>query len=194
MPNMGASGAAVMILIWCAEVTVYSIWKVLPCWIIAKRRNIAARWWNWVIPVWNFYTAYKLGHGSNRLLLLIIVLFTAGTAMLIANENSPAFLWGGRSLIIVGTGISLFVLYRWLMNIGILAGVHRHLLPLVLLVLQVMIAATLVAFTLTQEAFSKYNGVIDNALYLLSWIFFMIVAIRTPRVELRDTEKTFTEE
>jgi hypothetical protein len=180
---MTGTGMLAMFALCLVGITVYSFLIFLPCWIIAKRRNVAGSWWNWVIPLWNSYIAFRLGNGSIKQATVVALLLVAGAIGFVLKDISQIVMVAGGLLLGSAVVMFFYISYNWLMQIGILAGVHKHLLPMVLLVLQVTVVVGLVAYSILDLGTTEYVGVIDNTVNLLSWIFFLIVAVRTPRAE-----------
>lgn len=183
MPHMTGTGMLAMFALCLVGITVYSFMIFLPCWIIAKRRNVAGSWWNWVTPLWNSYIAFRLGNGSVKQATVAVLLLMAGAIGVVLKDVSELFAIAGGMLLGSAVVMFFYISYNWLMQIGILAGVHKHLLPMVLLVLQVTVVVGLAAYSILDLGTTEYVGVIDNTVNLLSWVFFLIVAVRTPRAE-----------
>ncbi|SIO19112.1 hypothetical protein [Halodesulfovibrio marinisediminis] len=194
MPQMSETGVVAMVLLCIAGFTLYSILVVLPCWVIAKRRNIAAPWWHWIIPIWNMYTAYRLGNGSNTKLLLIIILLLVGVGAVALQEQAQAFIIGSVVLLSCSFGLGIYVLYCWLRQISVLAGRHPLFLPIVMFIIPLLLAligsALMVQNIVTPAELKNFENIIS----LATWIIFLVVALRTPREALSNSFFILTKE
>lgn len=183
MPQMNETGMLAMVLICLVGFVLYSIVVILPCWIIAKRKNIAPRWWNWVIPVWNLYIAFRIGNGSLKKLFLSLVFFLAGIGAFALQDQAQFFAIAGIVLFVLSLVVGIYVAYNWLRNMSILAERHPMLLPMVMLVIPCLLA--LVGGALVSQGVISPMEVrgSENLISFITWIIFMIVALRTPRSE-----------
>lgn len=125
MPHMTGTGILAMFALCLVGITVYSFLIFLPCWIIAKRRNVAGSWWNWVIPLWNSYIAFRLGNGSMKQATVAALLLVAGVIGVVLKDVSGIFMVAGGVLLGSAVVMFFYISYNWLMQIGILAGVHK---------------------------------------------------------------------
>lgn len=188
MPHMSETGLLAMGVLCLVLFTLYSILVVLPCWIIATRRNIAGGWWNWVIPLWNLYIAYSLGKGSLKNGFAIIVFLLIGVGAVAFQDQSPLYLAVGGISFFISFGMGCYVFYIWLRQMSILAGVHPQFLPVVMLVIPFLLAivgATLVSFEMISP---RRIDIAENVISSFTWVVFMIVALRTPREELSEPD------
>lgn len=188
MPHMSETELLAMGVLCLVLVTLYSILIVLPCWIIASRRNIAGGWWNWVIPLWNLYIAYSLGKGSLKNGFAIIVFFLIGVGAVAFQDQSPFYLAVGGISVFISFGMGCYVLYIWLRQMSILAGVHPQFLPVVMFVIPFLLALVAASLVSLKMVSPTYVNIYDNVISSFTWVVFMIVALRTPREELSEPD------
>lgn len=188
MPHMSETELLAMGVLCLVLVTLYSILIVLPCWIIASRRNIAGGWWNWVIPLWNLYIAYSLGKGSLKNGFAIIVFFLIGVGAVAFQDQSPFYLAVGGISVFISFGMGCYVLYIWLRQMSILAGVHPQFLPVVMFVIPFLLALVAASLVSLKMISPTYANIYDNVISSFTWVVFMIVALRTPREELSEPD------
>lgn len=188
----------VLIVCW-----MFTMLYVAPCWILAVRKGISPSWYHWIIPFWNFFVAFKVGKGSLRLLALSlllafvlgIVLFTAsgvtmGLLMLVGSGVDALFSLSGAVLFCVLLALAsycvyIFAIWQWSKNISELAGVDPMILGVMLVVLPTLVPL-LCNVTMFAGTISPLTSTVVSQLSLLaSWITFMTIAIRTPKVTLQ---------
>ncbi|WP_290924984.1 hypothetical protein [Halodesulfovibrio sp.] len=188
MPHMNEIGIVAMVLICIVGFALYSALIVLPCWIIAKRRSISPPWWQWLIPLWNMYIAFRIGKGSNKLISFSFLLLLAGIGGVALREQAQSFVIVGIFLLIVSFVIGIYVVYMWLKNMSVLAGRHPLFLPVVMLILPVVLA--LIGGVLIGQKVVSPEEVrgCENVISLISWVIFLIIALRTPREPLGNEE------
>ncbi|MEZ0576888.1 hypothetical protein ACAG65_12785 [Halodesulfovibrio aestuarii] len=194
MPHMSETGILMMGVLLLAGFTLYSILAVLPCWIIATRRNVAGGWWNWLIPLRNFYVAYRLGNGSLKKAFLIIAFFAIGVGAVFFYEYSQVVVVVGSVSFLISSALGCYVLYCWLKQISILAGVHPQFLPVVMFIIPLLLAlvgSSLVSLEIVPMRYIKFA---ENIISLFAWVVFMTVALRTPREDLEQTDFVFGKE
>lgn len=194
MPQMNEVGVMAMLLLCLAGVTLYSILVVLPCWIIARRRNIATPWWYWILPIWNMYTAYRLGNGSIIKLLVVILLALVGAAAVAMQEQMQVLAIVGMALFACSFALGIYVLYNWLRQMSVLAGRHPQFLPVIMFVMPLLLAlagsALLVQKVVTPSELEGFENIVS----FVTWVVFLIVAFRTPKEELSNSYFTLTKE
>ena len=185
MPHVTWFGFVVMGICSLLAFSIYSIIMLIPCWIIAKRRGVAGRWWNWIIPVRNLYFAYKLGDGPMKQGGIILALTAFGAVAAVYHSAPKVVIVLGAFALLVALVLSLYVLFIWFKNIGVLAGVHPFLLPLLLLALPLVASIVIVVLTIQQVVSAGSASVFQYVISVVSWLIFVVVALQTPREPLQ---------
>ena len=159
------------------------ICSLIPCWIIAYRRGVAGRWWYWILPLWNVYYAAKIGRVPRVPAVILVLLLFFLTIALEFGFEIPDVMNGVFFGVVIVFFLSFFLLYVWFMHIGELAGVHRHLLPQVMIVLPALVMLLGESLFYAGLITDVTQGIMGAAVSVGTWIFFFVVALRTPRVE-----------
>lgn len=193
MSDIPMMGSGMMTLLGLIGLWLYSIFLVLPCWIIAYRTKEGGKWWNWVLPLWNLYTAFKLGRGPIRPAVVILILIAIASVSFQFKESPYVFAF----LVVVlflSVLLSIYVFYVWLRNVSILANINPYFLPMVMLVVPFLLGSFVVILVLQQVITPVQASFFENVVSIATWVIFFIVAIRTPKREAREAEFTFGKE
>ena len=193
MSEMPMINSEMMTLLGLLGLWLYSIFLVLPCWIIAYRTKEGGKWWNWVLPLWNLYAAFKLGRGPIRPTIVILVLIAIVYLSFPFKESTYVFAFIAVVLFL-SVLLSIYVFYVWLRNISIIANVNPYFLPMVMLVIPFLLACFVVVLTLQQVITPVQAGFFENVVSIATWVIFFIVAIRTPKKEATEAEFRFGKE
>ena len=94
MPQDSGIALAAMAVYTLLEFIIYSFVMLVQCWIIARRRGVAGGWWNWLIPFWNLYTAYKVGDGPMKSGAVLLCLIAAGSVGVLFAASKTVMLGG----------------------------------------------------------------------------------------------------
>ena len=174
---------------------------VIPCWILAVRKNVAPSWFHWVIPYWNLFTAYKVGKGSQKWLLIAIVMFfilnyvllySPGVAMALIMAMGNGF----EGIPFMGLLLTIFVLlcvgvygvllsstWTWAKNISVLAGFQPVVLGFLLVVVPSCVPVVCGLFSLNGLISLRATVAISLLTFVLAWVAFLVIALRTPKVD-----------
>ncbi|MCG8529270.1 MAG: hypothetical protein MI749_01250 [Desulfovibrionales bacterium] len=183
MPQDSGIALAAMAVYTLLAFIIYSFVMLVPCWIIARRRGVAGGWWNWLIPFWNLYTAYKVGNGPMKSGAVLLCLIAVGSVGVLFAASKTVML-GGTFLLFAALCLSFYVLYIWLRNISILAGVHPLVLPMVLLILPMAVSVLFTILAVARVLPADEVGMYQYVVTLVSWVIFAIIALCTPRKPL----------
>lgn len=191
MPEVPTLYSAFAIFIIAGSVTLSLAVALLPCFIIAKKNNFSASWWQWLVPFWNIYLAARLGRvpAKTTFSCIFLAAFLFITATL--GVTTSFILKGVAMGTLVCIILFFYVLYVWLMHLGELAGVHKHFLPVMMLVFPLILR------TLFEASFYFGNKpvtgeeLVGSGISIGTWILFMIVAVRAPKDELQASEDSF---
>lgn len=176
------------------------IMLVIPCWILALRRNVAPHWIHWVIPYWNLFTAYKVGKGALKDMLITIVPFfvlcplliyvpggVVAFAMAIGNGFEGMSLMVALTCIlfflsIVVYGLLLSSTWKWAKNISVLAGFQPIVLGVLLAIVPIGVPVVCGLFSLDGLISLRVAVAISLLTFVLAWVAFLVIALRTPKV------------
>lgn len=178
-----------------------SILHIVPCWVLATRKNVAPAWYHWVIPFWNSFVAYRVGKGSLKMLFGSLALFIAfcislafapgialGFLMAIGAGFASAPLMSGALFFYVALGLSayglyLYAIWKWAKNISEMAGVDPMILGLLLAVMPTALPIVNSIALMMGMISWDVSSVVSPLAWGLAWVVFLVIALRTPTVE-----------
>ena len=184
MPEMSVLYSVFAIFIVIGSVTLSLAVTLLPCFVIARKKSFSAGWWQWLVPFWNIYLAARLGRVPVKTALtcfFLAILLLLTTALRL---NTPFILKGAAIVAVVCLILFFYVLYVWFMHIGELAGMHKHLLPVMMLVFPSILRTLFEVASYLGKVPVAGEDLVSSGISIGTWMLFMIVALRTPKDEL----------